>query len=296
MSKRRASSKAGSLKKRGKVEGVDQTAGNEVKTLVDKVARELLKNADHKKSQPMKKYLRDKFEIFGLSSPLRKSVCKELLKEKLNPDDTKEFVLFLWTKPEREFQYFAIDYLEKNLESSADFEETIQCLKDLITSKSWWDTVDALASKMVGGLVKQHRDLGKVVMEEWINHENMWLRRTAILHQLSFKEETDEEMLFRFCSLRASEEEFFIRKAIGWALRHHSSGSKPGLLPELGGSNTRLKRTLEIEPIHRKMQATKFQFVMCLFSNASQIITMSYEQKSGTRSTAKCVNDIPTTF
>lgn len=238
MSKRRASSKAGSLKKRGKVEGVDQTAGNEVKTLVDKVARELRKNADHKKSQPMKKYLRDKFEFFGISSPLRKSVCKELLKEKLNSDDTKEFVLLLWTKPEREFQYFAIDYLEKNLDSSADFEENIQCLKDLITSKSWWDTVDALASKMVGGLVKQHRDLGKVVMEEWINHENMWLRRTAILHQLSFKEETDEEMLFRFCSLRASEEEFFIRKAIGWALRQYartsSSSVKKYLLKHKG--------------------------------------------------------------
>lgn len=228
MSKRRASSKTGSLKKRGKVEDVDQTAGNEVKTLVEKVARELHKNADHKKSQPMKKYLRDKFEFFGLSSPVRKSVCKELLKEKLNSGDTRDFVRLLWTKPEREFQYFAIDYLEKHLESSTDFEENIQCMKDLIMNKSWWDTVDALASKMVGQLVKQHRDLGKVIMEEWINHENMWLRRTAILHQLSYKEETDEEMLFRFCNLRAAEEEFFIRKAIGWALRQYArtSGSK----------------------------------------------------------------------
>ena len=68
MSKRRASSKTGSLKKRGKVEDVDQTAGNEVKTLVEKVARELHKNADHKKSQPMKKYLRDKFEFLVLAA------------------------------------------------------------------------------------------------------------------------------------------------------------------------------------------------------------------------------------
>ena len=222
MSKRRVASTTESKKKRRKVEEVDQTVGTEVTNLVEKVACELRKNADRKKSQPMKKYMRDKFEFFGLSSPLRRSVCKEFLQQKLNPEDTRKLVVLLWAKPEREFQYFAIDYLEKHLKSSTEFKEDIQCMKGLITNKSWWDTVDALASKMVGRLVKQHQDAGKLVMEEWINHENMWLRRTALLHQLSYKEETDEEMLFRFCNLRAAEEEFFIRKAIGWALRQYA--------------------------------------------------------------------------
>lgn len=233
MSKKRVISTAESKKKRRKVANDDLTLGNEgsksnkVTTLVEKVGRELRKNADPARSQPMKKYMRDKFKFFGLSSPLRKSVCKEFLQQKLSPQETRKFVALLWAKPEREFQYFAVDYLEKHMDTSAEFEANIECVKGLITSKSWWDTVDALASKIVGGLVKKHRDDGKNVMEEWIDHENMWLRRTAILHQLSYKEETDEEVLFRFCSLRAQEEEFFIRKAIGWALRQYAwtSGS-----------------------------------------------------------------------
>lgn len=225
MSKRRATSSAESKKKRTKVENEDQTDSNGVRSLVEKVARELRKNADRKRSQSMKKYMRDQFEFFGISSPLRKSVCKEFLQQKLNSDDTRKFVVLLWAKPEREFQQFAIDYLEKNMDTTTEFQANMQCMEDLITTKSWWDTVDALASKMVGGLVRQHRELGKAIMEEWICHENMWLRRTALLHQLSYKEETDEEMLFRFCSLRADEGEFFIRKAIGWALRQYARTS-----------------------------------------------------------------------
>ena len=227
MSKRRAVSTAESKKKRRKAANDDLTLGKEslnskVTTLVEKVGKELRKNADHKRSQPMKKYMRDKFEFFGLSSPLRRSVCKEFLQQKLSPQETRKFVALLWAKPQREFQYFAIDYLEKHMDTSAEFEANMECIKSLITSKSWWDTVDALANKIVGGFVRQHRDVGKNVMEDWIDHENMWLRRTALLHQLSYKEETDEEMLFRFCSLRAEEEEFFIRKAIGWALRQYA--------------------------------------------------------------------------
>ena len=227
MSKRSASLTTNSKNKRRKQtkagQSVDESiTSNEVISLVEKLAQELRKNADHKKSQPMKKYMRDQFEFFGLSSPVRKSVCKEFLQQKLSSEDTRKFVVLLWAKPEREFQSFAVDYLEKQLDASTEFEDNMKCMEHLITTKSWWDTVDALASKLVGRLVKQNHDQGKAVMEEWIDHENMWLRRTALLHQLSYKEETDEEMLFRFCSKRAHEEEFFIRKAIGWALRQHA--------------------------------------------------------------------------
>ena len=200
---------------------------DEASVLVEKVAQELSKHADAMKSQSMKKYMRDKFDFYGLSAPLRKRVCKEYLQQKLSPADTRKLVTLLWEKPEREFQYFAIDYLEKYLKDlSLDFEANITCMKDLITRKSWWDTVDSIASKVVGYLVKRNRNLGKAIMDEWIDHENMWLRRTALLHQLFYRELTDEKMLFRFCSVRAHEKEFFIRKAIGWALRQHARTSK----------------------------------------------------------------------
>ena len=223
MSKRRAPSTTEPKRKRQKVTSSLENR-DEVALFVEKVAKELRKNADHKRSQPMKKYMRDQFEFLGLSSPLRKSVCKEFLQHKLNSADVRRFAVLLWAKPEREFQYFAIDYLGKQMDASREFEANMKCMEELITTKSWWDTVDA-ASKTVGQLVKQHRVLGKALMEEWIDHENMWLRRTALLHQLSYKEDTDAEMLFRFCSQRAHEEEFFIRKAIGWALRQHARTS-----------------------------------------------------------------------
>lgn len=232
MSKRKAASIQGSKNKRKKLSlGLEQVDNSEfafecsskqVTNLIKKLERVFSKNADRKRSLPMKKYMRDQFEFFGLYSPARKSVTKEFLQQKLNSVEIRKLVVLLWAKPEREFQYFALDYLTKHLDASNDFEANVKCMEHLITTKSWWDTVDALASKMIGQLVKQNPNEGKVLMKEWIDHENMWLRRTALLHQLSYKEETDEEILFEFCSKRADEKEFFIRKAIGWALREHA--------------------------------------------------------------------------
>jgi 3-methyladenine DNA glycosylase AlkD len=94
-------------------------------------------------------------------------------------------------------------------------------IRTLVTTKSWWDTVDSLAKNGAGGLVLRYPELAGT-MDRWVESENMWLRRTAILHQLGFKERTGADRLFRYCELRAHEQEFFIRKAIGWALREYS--------------------------------------------------------------------------
>jgi 3-methyladenine DNA glycosylase AlkD len=97
----------------------------------------------------------------------------------------------------------------------------IAVVERLVTTKSWWDTVDSLAKGGAGALVLRHPDLA-ATMDRWIDDGNIWLRRTAILHQLGFKERTDAARLFRYCALRAGEQEFFIRKALGWALREYS--------------------------------------------------------------------------
>ena len=94
-------------------------------------------------------------------------------------------------------------------------------VEPLITSKSWWDTVDSLAGHTVGVLVAQHPELAST-MDEWISSEDIWLARTAILHQLGYKAKTDRDRLFAYCLRRAADREFFIRKAIGWALREYS--------------------------------------------------------------------------
>ena len=93
-------------------------------------------------------------------------------------------------------------------------------LEELITTKSWWDTVDSLAAHTVGPLIAANPELAPV-MDDWIVDDDIWLARTAIIYQLSYKERTDADRLFRYADQRAADTEFFIRKAIGWALRQY---------------------------------------------------------------------------
>ena len=95
-------------------------------------------------------------------------------------------------------------------------------MKALITTNSWWDTVDALAVHVVGTMVHRHRELA-AVMDRWIDADDFWLARTAILHQLRWKSDTDTSRLFTYALRRAADNEFFIRKAIGWALRVYAT-------------------------------------------------------------------------
>jgi len=91
----------------------------------------------------------------------------------------------------------------------------------MIRTNSWWDTVDTIAPNLVGHLVKTHHELTKL-MDQWIEDPYLWIRRAALLHQLRWKEMTDEETLFRYCQKTMHEKDFFIRKAIGWVLREYS--------------------------------------------------------------------------
>ena len=106
--------------------------------------------------------------------------------------------------------------------TSSDFgEQHIDDLRRFVTTDAWWDTVDALASPTVGTMVLNHPALTET-MDEWIDADDMWLARVAIIHQLRFGERTDGERLFRYSLQRAEDPEFFIRKAIGWALREYA--------------------------------------------------------------------------
>jgi len=94
-------------------------------------------------------------------------------------------------------------------------------VEHFIVAESWWDTVDSLAAWTVGPMVAAYPEL-VAVMDLWIDDDNMWLNRTAIIHQLGYKNTTDAERLFRYCRRRADHRDFFVRKAIGWALRQHA--------------------------------------------------------------------------
>ncbi|MGH2607917.1 MAG: DNA alkylation repair protein [Tepidiformaceae bacterium] len=176
---------------------------------------------DPQRAAPMAAYMRDKFPFLGIAAPQQRVLLDEALAGTSRPSegDLSELLGHLWELPEREYQYAGCGLVARHIKACGPgFLATV---RTLVTTKSWWDTVDSLAKNGAGGLVLQHPELA-ASMDRWIESEDMWLRRTAILHQLGFKQRTDADRLFHYCEMRAPEQEFFIRKAIGWALREYS--------------------------------------------------------------------------
>ena len=99
----------------------------------------------------------------------------------------------------------------------------------LITEKSWWDTVDGLAAWIVGAIMKTHPSAIESKTKEWMASDNIWLQRTCLIFQLGYKKETDTELLAGFIEQLADHKTFWIRKAIGWALREYSK-TDPGFV------------------------------------------------------------------
>jgi 3-methyladenine DNA glycosylase AlkD len=172
---------------------------------------------DPPRAEAMAKYMRDQFPFFGVPAPALRTLERVAFGglPEPTPDDLRQIALACWERPEREFQYIACDYLQKHPPDS------LPLLRELITTKSWWDTVDALATRITGGLVRRRPAL-TAEMDAWSADDNMWLVRTAILHQLHYGEATDTDRLFAYCTRQAGHPDFFVRKAIGWALRHYA--------------------------------------------------------------------------
>ncbi|WP_430791557.1 DNA alkylation repair protein [Actinoplanes sp. G11-F43] len=166
-------------------------------------------------------YMRDQFPFLGLTSAVRRAQARMALKGLPAPGeaDLRAVALACWAREEREFQLFACDYLTRHI--TIPGPAFLDTTAELITTRSWWDTVDPLATHVVAGLVRRHPPL-TARMDEWATEENMWLVRTAILHQLLYGPATDTGRLFAYCTAQAGHRDFFVRKAIGWALRHYA--------------------------------------------------------------------------
>lgn len=170
----------------------------------------------------MERYMRHQFPFFGIKKPIRRDIGNQLFKEFGVPkvEEVPDYVRWCWTQPEREFQHFGNDILEK---TSKHFPaEYIDLMEELVITKSWWDTVDTLAIRVIGGHFKRYPELIDPTAEKFVNHPNFWLNRVSIIFQLKYKQQTDVELLFGNILKLAHSKEFFIQKAIGWALREHS--------------------------------------------------------------------------
>ena len=177
--------------------------------------------ADPERAVPMAAYMRDRFPFLGIAAPTQKRLFREVMTGVDKPDerDLRSVSSICWRMDEREYQYFACMLLRRHLRVCGPGFLTVA--RHLVTTKPWWDTVDTLAAHTVGPLVARHPEL-VATMDEWVVDDDLWLVRTAILHQLTYKEATDADRLFRYCRRQAGHTDFFVRKAIGWALREYA--------------------------------------------------------------------------
>ncbi len=186
------------------------------------VATRLSAVADSEKAVGMARYMKSSVPFYGVQKPGRERILREL-KVALPPADSGEYVtavLGLWGQPHREEKYLAIGYAKTFKEFIT--VDHLGLFERLVREGAWWDFVDDIAIRLVGAVLLAEPERVGGIMDRWIADPDMWIRRTAIICQLKHKGSTDEKRLFAYCLDRASETEFFIRKAIGWALREYA--------------------------------------------------------------------------
>lgn len=169
----------------------------------------------------MAHYMRDQFLFLGAKTPARKAQARELLKQskQMQPAMVLSEASLLYQRPEREYQYVAIDLCVANVKRF-DFSQ-IKELSQFVVQKSWWDSVDSW--RKVFGLYVINRPAEKAaVFELFYQHANFWMRRISILLQLSEKKTVNQQLLTQAIEYDIKTDEFFIQKAIGWALRDYS--------------------------------------------------------------------------
>jgi 3-methyladenine DNA glycosylase AlkD len=167
----------------------------------------------------MRAYMKNVAPYLGIATPERRKALRPLFKAWGAPTEAElgETARLLWAQPEREYHYAACDFLAKFQEvASAGFLS--DHVEFLLTTKPWWDTVDSLGTAIVTPLVAGNQQRVEV-MWTWLRGDNLWLARAALQHQRGLEQDTDVPLLVAMCDERSTDREFFIAKAVGWALR-----------------------------------------------------------------------------
>ena len=180
-------------------------------TVLERLTATYAAAADPERAAPMRAYMKHVAPFLGLTTPGRRALSRTVVAGLPRPveADCTAIARRCWQLPEREYHYFAVDYLRRHVRvCSSGF---LPVARHLVSTVSWWDTVDLLAAHVVGALVAADPAL-TADMDAWIADEDLWIARTALLHQLRYKERTDADRLFAYC-LRQS----------GWGHLHQQS-------------------------------------------------------------------------
>lgn len=190
--------------------------------LIKEIQSKFETNANPEYAEQMSAYMRNKFKFYGIRSPKRYELIKpyissKALKEVENP---QLLIRELWEMEYRDFLYVASAILNKL--STKMPEDYISDFEYLITTNSWWDSIDVIVPNALGKFYKKYPHLIKPTTNKWIESGNIWLQRSCILYQLKYKKDTDLEQLYSIIERLNDSDEFFVQKAIGWILREYS--------------------------------------------------------------------------
>lgn len=190
------------------------------------LAMALESSANSETAADMRRYMRDQFAFLGVPSRHRDAAWRRARREadaahgRPDGDELVRFARAMWRRPEREYRYVGAKALAAR---AGQLDPShLDAVRELLVTDAWWDTVDILAPNVVGPLARVHPGEVVPVLNDWLEHDDRWLVRTAVLHQLKAKEETDTDRLARYCRIAAPHPDVFVRKAIGWALRQYS--------------------------------------------------------------------------
>lgn len=217
------------------------------------LSEEFQRSADPENAVGQKAYMRNQFEFFGIKAPIRKDIQKPfLVKTYLPPKEELEgLVKELWNKPEREFQMFGQELTAKYQRQFG--EKDIELLEFMVVNKSWWDTVDFIASHLMGSFFKIFPELRQQYVDKWLDSNNIWLQRCALLFQLKYREQVDTELLVYIINRLLGSKEFFINKAIGWILREYSKRNPNWVMEFVNETDLHsLSRKEALKAINRK--------------------------------------------
>lgn len=193
-----------------------------IRSIIESLEISFEQAADPVKAEKMRVYMKDHFPFYGISAPDRKAIQAHWFAlVKTHQPDFWSLIRELWEKNEREYQMVAVDLLKKRPKkeySAGDWAE----LEWVLTQKSWWDTVDLVASNSLGIYLQKFPENRAELIQSWRESDNFWLNRSCLIFQLKYGSKTDFELLTDLIDSFKWNTEFFIQKAIGWSLRQHS--------------------------------------------------------------------------
>lgn len=207
-------------------------------SLITEIKQAFEAKQDFSYGQKQSDYLKNNFPCYGIPTQARREILKNCVAE-YSEDIKDNFRTICWELyqfPHREMHHAAIDIFLKEIKKNFQIND-IFLIEKLIITNSWWDSVDTLAKYAVGGYLTKFPEKKYAIIDQFSNSENMWLNRTAIIFQLGYKAKTDFDLLISECEKHKHSNEFFIQKAIGWALREYSSINPSGVLEYVNQAN-----------------------------------------------------------